>query len=30
VLFDGDPLATPSDLLGRKTVIKDGVVLAIQ
>jgi hypothetical protein len=29
VLFDGDPLATPGDLLGGKTVIKDGVVVAI-
>ena len=28
VLFDGDPLATPRDLLSGKTVIKDGVVFA--
>jgi imidazolonepropionase-like amidohydrolase len=26
VLFDGDPLTQPHDLLGRKTTIKDGVV----
>lgn len=27
VLFSGDPLETPKDLLGAKTVIKDGVVV---
>jgi len=26
ILFDGDPLGRPRDLLGTKTVIKDGVV----
>jgi imidazolonepropionase-like amidohydrolase len=26
VLFDGDPLSRPRDLLGARTVIKDGVV----
>lgn len=26
ILFDGNPLTHPTDLLGRKTVIKDGVV----
>jgi len=26
ILFDGDPLTRPTDLLGTKTVIKDGVV----
>lgn len=28
ILFDGDPLERPLDLLGRKTVIKDGAVVA--